>query len=177
MSKPVKKGTHYADIINFIMNNQQTSTTLALLSEGEKNCIQELYRMIDAKSGNIKIDLFWQRLRNCFDKDDSSDQTKVTLHAMVAFEKQASKYLSTINKRTQLTGKAGPDKRKHEDDNSDSISEPSAEDNRYVMNKRFKYIFSLMGQIIKNTNSQKENQGQGRQGDRDCGYSKEREPY
>ena len=29
MSKRVKKGTHDADTINFIMNNQQTSTALA----------------------------------------------------------------------------------------------------------------------------------------------------
>ena len=43
MSKRVKKGTHDTDIINFIMNNQQTSTALAPLSEGEKPRIQELY--------------------------------------------------------------------------------------------------------------------------------------
>ena len=36
MSKGVKKGTHDADIINFIMNNQQTSTALAPLSEAER---------------------------------------------------------------------------------------------------------------------------------------------
>ena len=130
--------------------------------------------MIDGKSGNIKFDLFWRRLRNCFDEDDSSDQAKDTHHAMVAFEnlKQASKYQSTIDKRTQLTGKAGPEKRKREDDNS----EPSADDSRFVTNKKFNDLFSFAGQILKNTNSQKENQGQGRRGDSDRGYNKEREP-
>ena len=49
MSKRVKKGTHDSDLINFIMNNQQTSAALAPLSEGERNCIQELYRMIEGK--------------------------------------------------------------------------------------------------------------------------------
>ena len=117
--------------------------------------------MIDGKSGNIKFDLFWRRLRNCFDEDDSSDQAKVTHHAMVAFEKQASKYQLTIDKRTQITGKVGPEKRKREDDNS----EHSADDNRYVTNMRFNDLFSLVGQILKNNNSQKEHQGQGRRRD------------
>ena len=122
MSKRVKKGTRDSDIINFIMNNQQTSTALAPLSEGEKNCIQELYRMIDGKSGDIKFELFWRRLWNCFDEDDSSDQPRATHHAMmVAFEKPASKYSSTIDKKTQLTGKAGSEKRKREDDNSEAF--------------------------------------------------------
>ena len=58
MSKRVKNGTHDADIIDFIMYNQQTSTSLAPLSKGEKNSIQEIYHMIDGKSGNIKFDLF-----------------------------------------------------------------------------------------------------------------------
>ena len=179
------KGTHDADVINFITNNQQTSIALAPLSEGEKSLIQELYCMINAKSGNIKFDVFWlcPRIlaRNCFDEDGSSDQIKVTHHAMVTFEKPAaaSKHPSTIYKRTQLTGnlKAGPEKRKREDDNS----EPSADDNLYVTNKRFHDLCSLVGQIVKNTKSQKENQRQGRQGDResirDRGYNKEREPY
>ena len=74
---------------------------------------------------------------------------------MVAFKKPESKYQSTIDKRTQLTGKAGPEKRKREDDNS----EPSADYNRYVANKRLNDLFSLVGQIVKNTNSKKENQG------------------
>ena len=80
---------------------------------------------------------------------------------MVAFEKPASKYQSTIDKRTHLMGKAGPEKRKREDDNS----EPSADDNRYVTNKKFNDLFSLVGQILKNTISEKENQGQGCRGD------------
>ena len=46
MSKRVKKGTHDTDVINFIMNNQQTSITLTHLVM-EKSRIQELYRMID----------------------------------------------------------------------------------------------------------------------------------
>ena len=112
LSKRVKKGTHDADVINFIKSNQQTSIALAPLSEGEKNSIQELYRMIDGKSGNIKFDLFWRRLRNCFDEE--SKQAKDTHHAMVEFEKQASKYQSTIDKRTQLTSKAGPENRKRD---------------------------------------------------------------
>ena len=58
-SKRVKKGTHDADVINFIMDNQTTLTALAPLSERERSCIQELYRMIGNKSGNIKFDLFW----------------------------------------------------------------------------------------------------------------------
>ena len=33
MSKRVKKGTHDADVINFIMNNQQNSAALAPLSD------------------------------------------------------------------------------------------------------------------------------------------------
>ena len=37
ISKRVKKGTHDANMINFIMHNQQTSTTLSSLSEEEKN--------------------------------------------------------------------------------------------------------------------------------------------
>ena len=49
ISKQVKKGTHDADVINFIMDNQQTSIALAPLTEGEKNRIQELYHMIDWK--------------------------------------------------------------------------------------------------------------------------------
>ena len=106
-SKRVKKGTHDADVINFIMDNQTTSTALAPLSEGEKNLIQELYRMIENKSGNIKFDLFWRRFRNCFDEEDSLEQDKVTHHAMVAFKKPVGKYQPTIDKRTQLTGKAG----------------------------------------------------------------------
>ena len=131
--------------------------------------------LIDAKSGNIKFDLFWQHLRNCFDENDSLDQTKVTHHVMLAFEKPASKCLSTIDKKSQLTGKVGPEKRKDEDDNS----KPSADDNWCVMNKRFNELFPLMGQIVKNTNSpsQKENQGQGRRGDSDRRYNKERETY
>ena len=92
-------------------------------------------------------------LRNYFDEEDSSDQSKVTHHAMVAFEKPASKYPSTIVKRTQFTAKAGPEKRKRENDNSG----PSADDNRYVTNKRCNDLFSLTGQIVKNTNSEKEN--------------------
>ena len=81
---------------------------------------------------------------------------------MVAFEKPASKYPSTIDRRTQLTSKAGPEKRKREDDNS----EPSSDETQFVTNKKFNNLFSLVGQILKNTNSQKENQGQGRLGDR-----------
>ena len=81
---------------------------------------------------------------------------------MVAFEKQAGKCLTTIDKRTQLTGKARPEKRMREDDNSES----TADCYRYVTNKRFNDLFSLMGQIVKNTNSQKENEGQGRR--RNC---------
>ena len=41
---------------------------------------------------------------------------KVTHRAMVAFEKLAGRYEQTIKKRTPLMGKAGPDKRKREDD-------------------------------------------------------------
>ena len=40
ISKRIKKGTHDPDVINFIMDNQTTSTALAPLSEGEKNRIQ-----------------------------------------------------------------------------------------------------------------------------------------
>ena len=79
------------------------------------------------------------------------------------FEKPASKYPPTIDKRTQLTGKAGPEKRKREDDNT----EPSTDDNGFVMNKRFNDLLSVVGQIVKSTNPQKLNQGQGRRGDRD----------
>ena len=163
ISKRVKKGTHDADIINFIMNNQQTSPALSSLSEGEKSRIQELYRMIDTKGGNIKFDLFWRRLRNCFDEDESPEQAKLSYHAMVAFEKSASKYQPTIDERTQHTVKAGPEKCKREDDNA----EPSTDDNGFVTNKRFNDPLSVVGHIVKNTNPQKENQGQGRRGDRD----------
>ena len=65
----------------------------------------------------------------------------VTHHAMVAFEKLAEKYAPTIHKRTQLTGKEGPEKRKREDDNPDS----TADNNRFVTNKMFNDLFSLMG--------------------------------
>ena len=170
ISKRVKKGTHDADVINFIMDNQTTSTALAPLSEGEKNRIQELYRMIENKPGNIKFDLFWRRLRNCFDDEDSSAQDKVTHH--VAFDKPLEKYSPTIDKRTQLPGKAGPEKSKREEDNPKS----AADDNQYVTNKRFNDLFSLMGQLVKNSNLHKENQGQGRRGDRDRGDYKERHP-
>ena len=134
--------------------------------------------MIDGKEGNIKFDLFWRRLRHCFDAEDSSDQKLIQNNIMPWWRsrnRRASvRRLWTRGPNTvQLTGKAGPEKRKHEDDNS----EPSADDNQYVTNKRFNDLFSLMGQIVKNTNSQKENQGQGRQGDCNSGYNKEREPY
>ena len=138
ISKRVKKGTHDADVISFIMDNQTTSTALAPLSEGEKNRIQELYRMIENKPGNIKFDLFWRRLRNCFDDEDSSAQDKVTHH--VAFDKPLEKYSPTIDKRTQLPGKAGPEKSKREEDNPESA-------NLYVTNKRFNDLFSLVGQL------------------------------
>ena len=49
-------------------------------------------------------------------KFESLATEKVTYHAKVAFEKQAGKYEPTINKRTPLVGKAGPDKQKREDD-------------------------------------------------------------
>ena len=91
----------------------------------------------------------------------------------MAFEKPASKYQPTIGKRTQLTGKPGPEKRKCEDDNT----EPSTDDNRLVTKKRFNDLLLVVGQIVKNTNPQKENQGQGRRGDRDRGYNKEKEIY
>ena len=119
--------------------------------------------MIDSKGGNIKFNLFWRRLRNCFDEDETPEQAKLSYHAMVAFEKPASKYPPTINTRTQLTGKEGPEKRKREDDNT----EPSTDDNGFVTNKRFNDLLSVVGQIVKNTNPQKENQGQGHRGDHD----------
>ena len=72
------------------------------------------------------------------------------------------KYSPTIDKRTQLTGKAGPEKSRREEDNPKS----AADDNQYVTNKRFNDLFSLMGQLVKNSNLQNENQGQGRRGDR-----------
>ena len=144
------------------MDNQTTSTAFAPLSEGEKNSIQESYRMIENKLGNIKFDLFWRRLRNCFDEEDSSAQDKVAHDAMVVFEKPVGKYPPTIDERTQLTGKAGPEKSKREEDNPES----AADANRNVTNKRFNYLFLLVGQLVKNSNLQNENQGQGRRGDR-----------
>ena len=157
ISKRVKKGTHDTDI----RDNQTTSTALAPLSDGEKNHIQELYRMIETESGNSKFDLFWRRLRNCFGKDDSYAHNKVIHHRMVVSEKLAGKYATTIDKRTQHTGKVGPEERKREDDNPES----TADDKRSVTIKRFNGLFSLKEQMVKITNSQKENQGQGCRGD------------
>ena len=79
----------------------------------------------------------------------------------------------TINKKTPLVGKAGPDKRKREDDQKESI----LDDQRFATRKQIQDVFSLVGQLVKNTNPQKENQEQGRQGDRDHGSFKERENY
>ena len=59
---------------------------------------------------------------------------------MVVFEKLASKYLPTIDKRTQLTGKEGPEKRKREDDNA----EQSTDDNGFFTNKRFNDLLSVV---------------------------------
>ena len=156
------------------MDNQTTSTALAPLIEGEEKRVREFYCMIRNKSGNIKFDLFWRCLRNCFDKDDSSAHDKASHHAMVAFEKLEGKYPPTIDKRTQLTGnlKLGPEKRKREDDNPESTSDK----NCFVTNKRFNDLFSFVGQLVKTSNLQKENQGQGRRGNRDRGYYKERNP-
>ena len=91
---------------------------------------------------------------------------------MVMFEKPEGKYQPTVDKRTQLTGKAGPEKSKREDDNPES----TADDTCFVTDKRFNDLFSLVGQLVKNSNLQNENQGLGRRGDRDRGYYKERDP-
>ena len=60
---------------------------------------------------------------------------------MVVFDKQVGKYQPTIDKRTQLSAKAGPEKSKREEDNPESA-------NLYVTNKRFNDLFSLVGQLV-----------------------------
>ena len=155
------------------MANQTTSSTLAFLNEAEKTRVQEMYQMVKRKQGNIKFDDFWRQLHDCFYEGESSATEKVTHHAIVAFKKQAGRYEPTINKRTQLIGKAGPDKRKREDDSTESIPD----DQCFATRKQVQDLFSLVMQLVKNTNPQKENQGQGRQGDRDCGSCKESDNY
>ena len=69
-------------------------------------------------------------------------------------------------------GKAGSDKRKREDP-----TESVQDDQRLATRKEVEDLFSLMVQLVKITNPQKENQGQGRQGDKDSGSFKERDNY
>ena len=88
---------------------------------------------------------------------------------MVAIDKQVGKHQPIIDKRIQHTDKAGPQKSKREDDNPES----TAEDNRYAANID---LFLLLGQLVKNSNLQKEIQGQGRRGDSDHGNYKELDP-
>ena len=102
ISKRVKKGTKDSDVINSIMANQTTSSTLAFLNKAQTIRVQEMYQMVNRKQGNIKFDAFWRQLRDCFDKSESLSATeKINYHAMVAFEKPAGRYDEpTMNKRT-----------------------------------------------------------------------------
>ena len=52
-------------------------------------------------------------------------------------------------------GKAGLDKRKREVDPTESIPD----DQRFATRRQVLDLFSLMGQLVKNTNPQKESQG------------------
>ena len=70
-------------------------------------------------------------------------------------------------------GKAWPDKCKREDDPTESIPD----DQRFAKRKQVQDLFSLVQQLVKNTNPQKENQGKGCQGDSDRGSFKERDNY
>ena len=70
-------------------------------------------------------------------------------------------------------GKAGLDKRKCEDNQIESI----LDDQRLVTHEQVRDLFLLVGQLVENTNPQKEDQEQGRQGDRDRGSFKERDNY
>ena len=71
---------------------------------------------------------------------------------MVAFDKAAGRYEPTFNKRTPLIGKAGPDQRKREDDPAESIQD----DQRFATRKQVQDLFSLVGQLIKNTSPERE---------------------
>ena len=94
---------------------------------------------------------------------------------MVTFEKQAGKYEPTTNKRTQasLVGKAELDKCKREDDQIEAI----LDDQCTASQKLLRDPFSLVAQLVKNQKVQKENQGQGRQGDCNRSDYKERDNY
>ena len=70
-------------------------------------------------------------------------------------------------------GKAGLDKRKCEDNQIESI----LDDQRLVTHEQVRDLFLLVGQLVENTNPQKEDQEQGRQGDCDRGSFKERDNY
>ena len=81
------------------------------------------------------------------------------------------RYEQTINKLTPLVGTLGPDKHKREDNQIEAILDYQ----RLATHKQVLDLFSLVGQLVKNANPQKENQGQGRQRDRYRGNHKERE--
>ena len=60
---------------------------------------------------------------------------------MVAFEKPAGRYEPTINKRTPLMGKAGPDKRKREVNQIEAF----LDDQRLATHNQVRDLFPLVG--------------------------------
>ena len=126
ISRRVKIGSCDAEVINKIMVLQIRA--LSSLNKREKIHIQAFYRKVEKKHGKYPFKTFWMRLRDCFHADEVSTSDQVTQHPIVAFEKPAGRYHlryePTINKQAPLVGKAGPEKRKREnDDLSDSVQE------------------------------------------------------
>ena len=64
-----------------------------------------------AKLGIVKYEAFWTRLRNCF--EETAVLTTVKDHWRLHFTKWW-KSDPTLNQRTQVVGKAGPEKRKRD---------------------------------------------------------------
>ena len=110
--------------------------------------------MIDGKSGNIKFDFFFDDAFGTA-STRTTHRTKPRLHVMLWWR---SRNLRASISRQSIRG---PNLRVRRGLRSASArtTEPSADYNRYVANKRLNDLFSLVGQIVKNTNSKKENQG------------------
>ena len=122
--------------------------------------------MVNSKQGNIKFDPFWKQLRDCFDGGKSSATEKVAHHAIVVSEKPAGRYELTMNKRTPLMGKAGPD-------NLASVSVRTIRQNPFRMisvlqrANKCKTYSRLWGSWSRIQKSPEREQGQGRQDNSD----------
>ena len=164
--KRVKKGSMDRAVITSIMTNVSNQAGSSGFSERTKGRIIDLLKRVNERLETVTLIHFKTLLRDCF---DPIPLESVTHHAIVAFDKSGppKKFDATINQRQPLLGTAGQakSKRRRED------SAEAQDDQQYATVKQFKDLMSLVGQVVQNTNPQKENQGQGRQGNKFGGFN------